>query len=150
MSIFKLSFLKFTKLCLWTLRISHKTFFYAGQLSNYWLDRSPHTILRVLYFCIRCLWFSTGNLIAMFYACSITDLFWGKKLTGGSVSESFCTLQGIVQLILNIEALILRCSRQHKETSRQVPEQMSLSYGNVFFCYQFVCIVQEGWRRSTS
>lgn len=78
----------------------------------------------------------------MFYACSITDLFWGKKLTGGSVSESFCTLQGIVQQILNVEALIRSCSKQRKETFRRVPEQMSLLYGNVFFCYQFVWIVQ--------
>lgn len=52
----------------------------------------------------------------MFYACSITDLFWAKNLTGGSVSESFCTLQGIVQQILNVEALILSCSRQPGET----------------------------------
>lgn len=59
--------------------------------------------------------------------------FGEKNLTGVSVSESFCTLQDIVQQILNIEALILSCSGQHKETFRQVPGQMSLLYGNVFF-----------------
>lgn len=70
----------------------------------------------------------------MFYTCSITDLFWGKKkLTGGSVSESFCTLQDFVQQILNAEALVLSCSRQHKEPFRQAPGQMSLLHGNVFF-----------------
>lgn len=52
----------------------------------------------------------------MFYACSITDLVWGENLTGGSVSESFCTLQGIVEQILNVEALILSCSRQPGKT----------------------------------
>ena len=74
--------------------------------------------------------------------------FGEKNLTGGSVSESFCTVQGIVQQILNSEALILSCSRQHKETLRRMP--MSLLYGNIFFCYQFVWVVQGSWRRSTS
>lgn len=44
---------------------------------------------------------------------------WEKKnLAGGSVSESFCTLQGIVQQILNTEAQILGCNMQHRETLR--------------------------------
>jgi len=70
----------------------------------------------------------------MFYTCSIADLYFREKnLTGNSVSESFYTLQSVVQQVLNVETLILSCSRQHKETLRRVPEQMSLLYGNIFF-----------------
>lgn len=67
----------------------------------------------------------------------------GKKIpTDTSLSKSFCNLQGIVQQILNVQGPILTCTRQRKETLRQVPEWMSLLCGHVFFCHQFLQVVQ--------
>lgn len=123
--------------------ISHETFFYAGQLSEYWLGRSPYTVLHVLYTCsfsIQCLWFSIGNFIYMFYACSIT-IYLGKKTWQVVQSQNLSVpCKVIVQQILNAEAQILGCNMQHRE--RWVPEPLSLLYGNVFPCYQLVWIVK--------
>lgn len=148
MSIFKLSFLKFTKLFACEHWSFHETFFYAGQLSEYWLGRSPYTILHVLYTCSFSIW---GNFIHMFYACSIT-IYLGEKTWQVVQSQNLSVpCEVLFSRSLNAEAQILGWYRQHRETLRWVPEQLSLLYGNVFPCYQLVWVVQgagEGARVS--